>query len=241
MKKREIAVIIFTMMLVFTMVTNRGVAENESKLSILAEAMQEQSVQIDDWTLYAKKNVEKKTIEEMKLFTEQYRHYNWTYEQDEEKIKAIGVFDNKKEKKLEKLQLITTLKNEMEQTYILYEVKGVGVQSNWDEIEQDFKENAFDIFHENPTIFACINGTFDDMIEVSLNNNANKFLKQFKAHSVEKLQEENFLSVSAKTALWEDFIPTTNDEMNLQLALRTDGLGDSTTVVIGTPIITSEY
>jgi hypothetical protein len=243
MRKKEIAIVAFTtMFIVFTMVTNHiGAEGNEAKISRIAEVMLNQDVQIDKWSLYSKKIVDKKSIKDVKQFVDQHRQYNWAYEQDNEVSKAIGVYVNEKENVTEKLQLVTTLTNNQSQSYILYEVMGEGKQSNWNKVNEYFTKQSFDIFHENVATFACVEGLLDDKMKVSLYEKTIEVLKEFEASPVEKLQEPDFISVSGKTSLWEDFIPTNNDEMNIQIAMRTDGMGTNTTLVIGTPIITSEY
>jgi TATA-box binding len=242
LRKKGIAILVFTLFIGFTLVANHiGAEGNDSKISRIAEGMEKNGVHIDKWSLYAKKNVDKKTINDVKQMAAQYRQYNWSYEQDNEVFKAIGEFENKEKNITEKLQILTTLTNDLTESYILYEVQGEGTQSDWDKLNEYVSNQSFDIFHENVTIFACINGTTDDNINVSLIQKSKKFLNEFEASSVEQLVEKDFTSLSAKTPLWEDFIPTNNDEMNIQIAMRTDGMGDKTTVVIGTPIITSEY
>lgn len=242
MKVKQIAILAFSMFILFTLVANHiGAVEKESNISRIAEGMEKQGVQINEWTLYAKKNVEQKTIANVKQMAGQYRQYNWTFEKDEDVFKAIGIFKNKEKNMTEKLQILTTLTKDYSQSYILYEVKGMGNQSSWEGLEDDFSKKSFDIFQETVTTFACVNGLLDDKINLSLVEKSKQFLKEFKANPIEQLQEQDFLSVSGKTPLWEDFIPTNNNEMNIQIALRTDGMGDKTTVVIGTPIITSEY
>jgi TATA-box binding len=242
MRKKDIAILAFTMFILITLMANHiGAAEIESNISRIADGMEAQGVQVDEWSLYAKKNVDRKTINEVKQMAGQYRQFNWTFEEDGDVFKAIGYFENKKEKITEKLQILTTLTNDYSHAYILYGVKGVGVQSGWESADEYFGKRSFDIFQENVTTFACMSGSLDDKINLSLVQKSKQLLKEFKASPIENLQEQDFLSVSAKTPLWEDFIPTNNDEMNIQIALRTDGMGDKTTVVIGTPIITSEY
>jgi hypothetical protein len=242
MRKKEIAIVAFTMFIVFTLVANHiGAAENESKISRIAEGMEEQNVQIDKWSLYAKKSVDEKTISEVKHIADLHRQYNWTFEKDNDVFKAIGVFENKEKNVTEKLQILTTLTNDYSQSYILYEARGEGTQNDWNKVNEYFSEQAFDIFHEDVTTFACVIGSIDDKMKFSVYQKSDELLKEFKANPIEQLKEQDFLSVSAKTSVWEDFLPTKNGEMNIQIALRTDGMGDKTTVVIGTPIITSEY
>ncbi len=233
---------VLTLSIIFSMVANHiGAAENQPKLSTIAERMQNENIEISNWSLYSKKFVENKSIQELKQMTKQYRQYTWTFTQEDDVFKAIGVFQNKEKNIIEKLQFLATLTNNQEQSYILYEVIGVGTNRNWNEMDKFFKQRSFDIFHENPTIYACIEGILGDKMEGVLNKKMVELLTEFNAKPIEELAEQDFLSVSAKTTLWEDFIPTKKDRMNIQIALRSDGMGDKTTVVIGTPIITSEY
>ena len=66
-----------------------------------------------------------------------------------------------------------------------------------------------------------------------------RLLNLFKAREVEGVQEKNFSSISAHSTLFTQTI--TNEEINVQVGLRRDGLGSKTSFVIGTPIITFEY
>ena len=242
MKKREIAIVVLTIFILCSVIaTHIGAEGNESKIALIAEGMEKQNVQIDEWSLYSKKNVEKKSVSEVKQMTDHYRQYNWTYEKDKQVFKAMGVFKNKEKNVTENLQILTTLTNDYTQSYILYEVVGNGPQTNWNNVTDYFSKQAFDIFQENATIYACVFGTVDDMMKNSLIEMSKNVVTEFKAKPSEQLLEQDFLSVSARTPMWEDAIPIANGEMNIQIAMRTDGMGDKTTVVIGTPIITSEY
>ncbi|KKI89709.1 hypothetical protein WQ54_25515 [Bacillus sp. SA1-12] len=242
MRKKEIAAVIFTIFFVFTLVANHiGAEGNKSKISLMADSMDKQDILIDTWSLYAKKSVEKKSIKEVKQIADQHRQYKWVYKQDSEVFKAIGVFENKKKNITEKIQILTTLTNNHSTAYILYEVKGNAAQQDWDKVSEYFHEQSFDIFQENVTTFACLQGLIDDNMKVSLYEKSQELVNEFNADPVEQLQEKDFISISGKTPIWEDFIPTDNDKINIQIALRTDEMGDYTTVVIGTPIITSEY
>lgn len=242
MKKKEIAFVVCTIIMLFAMVANHiGAASNESKISRIADGLHKHNVEIDEWSLYAKKMVEKKSIEDVKLLTNEHRQYNWSFEQDDHMFKAVGTYVNEKDNVTEKLQFVTTLTNNHSLSYILYEVTGMGSPGNWDKVNNYFSEQSFNIFHDKVTTFTCVKGIVDDKMKVSLYEKINVILNEFDVRPVEKLQEQDFLSISGKTSLWEDFIPTKNGEMNIQTAIRTDGMGENTTLIIGTPIITSEY
>jgi hypothetical protein len=69
----------------------------------------------------------------------------------------------------------------------------------------------------------------------------NHLLTVFQAKEIESLAEKNFISTSANSALFMNTIKSRDKDINLQIGLRTNGLGSKTTLVIGTPIITIEY
>lgn len=71
---------------------------------------------------------------------------------------------------------------------------------------------------------------------------AEKWIKALGAKTVEALDEETFVSVSAYNPAWSPVLKTKENKMNVQVALRQEErLGGRTTVTIGTPIITTEY
>jgi hypothetical protein len=78
-------------------------------------------------------------------------------------------------------------------------------------------------------------------MESTLSSRINGLLAAFKADEIESIRENNFISVSAISPLFAETLKRNHDNMNLQLAVRSQGLGSDTTLVIGTPIITIEY
>ncbi|MFC0272491.1 YwmB family TATA-box binding protein [Metabacillus herbersteinensis] len=244
MKKRNntLVILIFTVFVLMTLFTNHsGAANNEATISTILTGMQNQNISVDEWSLYTKKTVDLNSIQEVKQLTEQYRQYKWRYEETDDVYKAIGIFKNEEKNVTEKLQLLSTLTNHHSQSYILYELKATGSRGNEKELHDYFKSQSFDIFHENTTIFTCVKGHLDDMMKDVLHGKSEDLLKEFNAVPIEQMKEQYFVSVSAKTSVWDESIPTVKGNMNIQIALRSAGLGDKTTVVVGTPIITSEY
>jgi hypothetical protein len=67
---------------------------------------------------------------------------------------------------------------------------------------------------------------------------ASDLMEIFDAKEIEALKEDNFMSVSANSPVFSDSIAR---GMNLQIGIRSEGLGAKTTIVVGTPIITIEY
>ncbi|USK33709.1 YwmB family TATA-box binding protein [Bacillus sp. F19] len=246
MKKVSLAIIIFLLFLTGAVVAQAiGSDKKEAELGTIVEGMEAQGIDVKKWSLFSKEMIsaENQSFKEiMKLLQTQFRHYKWSNESVDGKIhKVSGIFFNKKMGFTEKLQIQSTDTNGQKQSYILYELSGEGSGKNWIQLHEYAQTRSFDIFHENPTIFTCVNGQLDDKMSSVLQVKVNGLLKQFNAVPVEQLKEDSFISVSARTSDWDHLIPTDEGSMNIQIALRGAGLGNNTSVTVGTPIITSEY
>ncbi|MFY0761410.1 YwmB family TATA-box binding protein [Metabacillus dongyingensis] len=246
MKKISLAIIIFLLFLTGAVVAQAiGSDKKEAELGTIVEGMEAQGIDVKKWSLFSKEMIsdENQSFEELtKLLQTQFRHYKWSNESVDGKLhKASGIFFNKKMGFTEKLQIQSTDTNGQKQSYILYELSGEGSGKNWIQLHEYAQARSFDIFHENPSIFTCVNGQLDDKMSSVLQLKVNGLLKQFNAVPVEQLKEDSFISVSARTSDWDHLIPTDEGSMNIQIALRGAGLGSNTSVTVGTPIITSEY
>ncbi|KZZ83862.1 YwmB family TATA-box binding protein [Bacillus sp. SJS] len=218
-------------------------AIKKPEIAQLAAAFQDQGIEVKEWTIYSKKKISmpsEKFSENVKRFTQQHRLFKWSIERTSSGWKAAGTKVNKNLGATESLQIISTDTNSQSNSYILYQVHGRGESRNWANIHTHFKKQSFDIFHEYPTIFSCIEGSVDDKM-VGVLHLTDALLNEFNAVPLEKLKEKDFISVSAYTARWEQKIPAEQGSMNMQVAVRHGGLGENTTVVAGTPIITTEY
>ncbi|MFE7063695.1 YwmB family TATA-box binding protein [Sutcliffiella sp. NPDC057660] len=246
--------LIFVLVVCFTGVilgNERSRAQLPTEISTeileIAQVFQEKKINIKEWKLYGRNNVYK--IRDLVGFQKEVNglkkkmgHLNWTVEVEDDQWKAIGTHYNDSLKQEESLQLITTHTNSSKTSYLLYEVTGYGWEkTSAREILKDFHSNLTKISQENIEIFSCMTGDFSDKIEGGLQNTTNILLDAFSARVIEELNEDTFVSVSAYTELWNNVLPTQHGKMNLQIGLRKQGLGDKTTVIVGTPIITVEY
>ncbi|EEK97621.1 hypothetical protein bcere0013_51120 [Bacillus cereus BDRD-ST26] len=64
-------------------------------------------------------------------------------------------------------------------------------------------------------------------------------MKDLSARAIEQIEERAFASVSAYNKKWDDALSTNREKINVQIAIRSTDNKD--TIVVGTPIITSEY
>ncbi|MFD1735219.1 YwmB family TATA-box binding protein [Bacillus salitolerans] len=212
----------------------------------IVDELEGENVTISEWSLYTKEEVS--SVIDEKSFTEKVTElqsktsdFKWDFQHGPDRFKVVGtkVHDSAFQ---EKIILSTALTNNHYYTYLIYEAVGSGWKQNQSkEYFPVFTKTKADIFQDNPTNFSCVKGNFNDTIEGVLFDEAKGLLSKFDAELIEYLNEETFVSVTAYTEKWENVLPTMNGKMNVQIALRKLGLGDKTTFVVSTPIITSEY
>ncbi|WP_053073768.1 YwmB family TATA-box binding protein [Bacillus sp. LL01] len=228
---------------------SRAQLPNDISTEILeiAKVFQKEKINVQEWKLYGRMNVYK--IRDLVTFQKEINrlkqnmgHLSWNVMEEEDQWKAVGTYYNDLLKQEETLQLITTHTKTSPSSYLLYEVTGFGWQDDSaTEIINNFHSNVTSISQGDFEIFSCMIGDFSAKMEGGLQNTTNILLDSFSAQIVEEIQEDTFVSVSAYTEAWNNVLPTQQGKMNLQIGLRTQGMGDKTTVIVGTPIITVEY
>ncbi|MBU8881076.1 YwmB family TATA-box binding protein [Bacillus sp. FJAT-29790] len=221
------------------------VAKGELDLFTLASILQDEHILISEWSLHAREKMEGLQNEvEVEKFTEElksrYADWEWSIKASEKHLEAMAVSKDHTEK--ETIKILSTPTNGKIQTYLIYEVNGQA----WDpQSEQDISshlENRIsDIFRGNATIFSCIKGEFNDKMDKTVPIEMKQLLTAFQAKKIESLEEDNFISTSAHSAMFTSSVKTGGKDMNLQIGIRNQGLGTKTTLVVGTPIITVEY
>ncbi|MFD1359246.1 YwmB family TATA-box binding protein [Fictibacillus halophilus] len=239
-----------TAILLIIMVSS-GYAKDDqtNEVAHIIDVLKEKGAEPDKWTMYfngelgftSKGLGYLKQAEELKR---NYPEFSWAASEDEAgHYKMTGKFQHDELGLTEKVTIITYPQKQQTASYFIYAVEGlVNTNQNWKEIRRLLDDRIKDSVGGNPKIFSCVTGTYGDKMVVDLYSQANELVQAFSGVSVEELKEETFVSLSAYTEQWEQAIYTGHqNKMNLQVALRSEGLGSKTTVTIGTPIITSEY
>ncbi|WP_442596858.1 YwmB family TATA-box binding protein [Neobacillus sp. D3-1R] len=221
------------------------VASERNELLTIASVFEKEQVEVGEWAMHSREHLtslkNKEEVEQLQTkIMKEYPNWDWSIHQDNEKWKAIATHAAHNYK--ETIQIMATLTNEQIHTYIIYEVKG----TKWNKQTKDFfdkkwKSRTSNIFRGNPTNFSCMKADISDKMESSLTKTVNNWLTAFDAKEIESLQESSFVSISASSPLFAGVIQTKDEKMNVQLAIRSNGLGSNTTLVVGTPIITIEY
>ncbi|WP_071393307.1 YwmB family TATA-box binding protein [Bacillus tuaregi] len=241
---KKILYVVVALSAVGMILLNMASAKGKEELDLfkMAEVLEGEKIDINKWTLHARKSLENvQAQEKMKELSSEYSDMNWEISEDNEKwhAKAVMSEDNGIN---ETLQILSTGEGNQMQSYLIYEITGEGWQKETKEfIEQVIVEKLSDIFHGKAIIFSCIFSEFGDKMNKSLPSHVNELLRAFEANEIETLEEDSFISTTAYTKLFSESFKGQSEEMNLQLGVRNQGLGGKTTLVVGTPIITVEY
>jgi hypothetical protein len=221
--------------------------EKETDLAKIGSILQAEDILLNEWTFYAREHLEDmKSEQEVKDYAKKlqakFPDWEWSVKNTSQKWEMTAVSPTSKHHK-EMLQIMATHTKQPVNAYIVYSITGKA----WNKSAEDFfttsqfKTRLTDIFREKPTIFSCMKGTVGDKIDTALPSTAKHLLSVFNAKEIEALKEETFMSVSANSPMFTGSIDNQRDNMNLQIGIRSEGLGTKTTIVVGTPIITIEY
>lgn len=200
--------------------------------------MQNSDVRIENWSVTAREvsysiESEQEFIQQLKKLKKKFPVFTWNIKKDSAKLTAIGVYEENHIK--ESIILASTL-SERQESYVIYEIRGSKLETD---LELKLQNRKKGLFKETTTFFTCIEGNFSDNIDEVLTTQMNQWMQGFKAQEIESMKETDFISITAQSSLFQQTY--VSDYYNLQLAMRSDGLGSSTSFVIGTPIITFEY
>ncbi|MEH7505339.1 YwmB family TATA-box binding protein [Neobacillus drentensis] len=224
-----------------------SIFQKEVDLTKIGSILQAENILLDEWTFYAQEHLDSlKSEQEVKEYAKELQDklpdWEWSVKNTSQKWEVTAVSPTSKHHK-EMLQIMATHTKQPVNAYIVYSIHG----KEWNKSAEaffttrEFKTRLSDIFIGKPTIFSCMKGTVGDKIDTALPSTVKHLLSVFNATEIEALKEETFMSVSAKSPMFKDSIENQRDNMNLQIGIRSEGLGGKTTIVVGTPIITIEY
>jgi len=240
-KRKNLLFILGIISMIILSETKASMAKGALDLVTLASVLEDENIFINKWSIHAREKV--KAISDVEGYAKKlirdFPEWEWKINQDERHWEAVGILN--RETKTEMIKVSTPINNH-QNSYIIYEVKGQG----WNEevakkVSREMENIISSIFREKPTIFSCIQGEISDKMNTTLPNKMEKIIAAFQATEIESLKEDNFMSVSAHSERFNNSIETNRQEMNLQIGLRNQELGDKTTLVVGTPILTIEY
>lgn len=230
--------VLFSTIVVGLIIFNAANAKTEIDLFTIASILEKEKIDIHKWSLHAREQIE--TGQKEERFNELVRKYPdwaWTVNEESEKWEATGT-STKDPDITETLSLVSSDGF----TYLIYKVNGDDWDSEIKRVVQSFiYPNLNEIFHKKVTVFSCLFSELDGNMNESVSVFKPRLLQSFQAKEMEILKEKNFVSASLYSPLLTGSIQGETEQMNLQLGLRNQGMGEKTTLVVGTPIITIEY
>jgi hypothetical protein len=218
--------------------------ENQDLLQLVT-VLQGENIDINGWSLHAREKLPTKQLDDVQQHVQtlkkKFPDWTWKMSTDSDKWEATASTASSQGIQ-ESIQILSTLTNKNPQTYIIYEAQGENFTQETEQfIKEELDGTLSDIFRGNTTIFSCIKGEFNDKMNKTLPITVNRLLDLFQAKEIESINEKDFISTSAYSPLFADGLTSNENDLNLQLGIRTQGLGAKTTLVVGTPIITIEY
>lgn len=234
MKLKAILIVVLSVVLFLVGYREMKPISDEQKMENMIAAVEKNDAKVEKWSWLAR---ETKTISNIHTFQkllndvkDKANIQKWELEQSPDGYKATSY---KKFSSYEERVVVTWSKeNTKENTFIIFEVSG----AKWD---PKYIQKTNKIFSEKPIIYTCVQGVLNDKIEGVLQNKTNQVLKDLSARAIEQIEERAFVSVSAYNKKWDDALSTNREKINVQIAIRSTDNKD--TIVVGTPIITSEY
>ncbi|HIE8455559.1 TPA: YwmB family TATA-box binding protein [Bacillus cereus] len=234
MKLKAILIVALSVVLFLVGYREMKPISDEQKMESMIASLEKNDAKVEKWSWLAR---ETKTIFNIHTFQkllndvkEKANIQKWELEQSPDGYKATSY---KKFSSYEERVVVTWSKeNTKENTFIIFEVSG----AKWD---PKYIQKTNKIFSEKPIIYTCVQGVLNDKIEGVLQNKTNQVLKDLSARAIEQIEERAFVSVSAYNKKWDDALSTNREKINVQIAIRSTDNKD--TIVVGTPIITSEY
>ncbi|MFC9417740.1 YwmB family TATA-box binding protein [Bacillus mobilis] len=234
MKVKAILIVVISVVLFLVGYREMKPISDEQKMESMIATLEKNNAKVEKWSWLAR---ETKTISNIHTFQkllndvkDKANIQKWELEQSPDGYKATSY---KKFSSYEERVVVTWSKeNTKENTFIIFEVSG----AKWD---PKYIQKTNNIFSEKPIIYTCVQGVLNDKIEGVLQNKTNQVLKDFSARAIEQIEERAFVSVSAYNKKWDDALSTNREKINVQIAIRSTDNKD--TIVVGTPIITSEY
>ena len=137
---------------------------------------------------------------------------------------------------------IVGIKKSISESYIMVDILNNKVYKNIVDIYA-ILEDYLNKYSQDVEIYTCIAGEYGKKLQNDKYDDIlNKILYNMNAKVIEKVQEENFLSVSAYTKLLkENYLESFGNKINLNIGIRYSENDEKTLIYIATPIIKLDY
>ena len=157
------------------------------------------------------------------------------WNEDENQIYTQGKSNNSS------ISIVAIKKNKTE-SYLMVDILDNKVYKNIVDI-CDILEDSLNNYHCKSEIYTCIAGEYGKKLQNDKYDDIlDEILYNMNAEVIEKVQEENFLSVTAYSkVLKEDYLECFGKKINLNIGIRYSEDDEKTLIYIATPIIKLDY
>ena len=137
---------------------------------------------------------------------------------------------------------IVGIKKSKDESYLIVDILDNKVYKNIVDIYAILK-NSLSIYSDTVEIYTCIAGEYSKKLQIyKYDDILDKILYNMNAEVVDKVQEENFLSITAYSKiLKENYLECLGNKINLNIGIRYSENDDKTLIYIATPIIKLDY
>ncbi|MGY3718686.1 YwmB family TATA-box binding protein [Sutcliffiella cohnii] len=246
MKSIKMLLVLLMLLSFFTM-SEVNSQSNRNELLKLIEIAEKEKIDLKSWKIYTRKTVKDITNEEdidkvLENIKRKEKGFKWDVLHDENKEHHYIVVGYKQiESKDIEIQVKLTVfltGNNKYRIYHSYEIKGgIWNENTWEYINTNFKREI-----NRKNVFYTLTGTMKEENGLEFSKIGDHLVNKFSGTFVEGLIEEDFVSLSTYSELFNSNILMVNDKkINLQIGLRKNEKDNLIYVTIGTPIITLGY
>ncbi|MDQ0257214.1 hypothetical protein J2S74_004672 [Evansella vedderi] len=257
-KKWQLITVTLALLLSFTLLFEESKTRSENNdtqlpketLQIIEEELTGLDIRLNNYHIYGRNHQDgipsyDKVMDYLNYWKQTNDRVEWTFQETKGREKWIGTYNDPTSSYTEKMTVFITPSNNGKQysAYTIYEVSFLPIEKWHDSFSELFDSTSTLAHLNSDDVFLRVEGSVKGNDAANVDQWGNMIMDVFSADIVEGITEETFVSLSAHTDLWGQEIDSNGQKMNLQVALRAiqDGLGEETTVTIGTPLITTEY
>lgn len=162
---------------------------------------------------------------------------NWD---ESENDKEIQIYTQTKTD--EKVVSIIFIKKNDEESYIMVDILQNKVYKNIVDI-YTVLENTLEKYSSDLDVNTCISGEYEKKLQKGKYNDIlNEILYNMKAKEIDRIQDENFISMTAYTKeIKGNYLEYLGEKINLNIGIRYSEDEEKTMIYIATPIIKLDY
>ncbi|SHM61822.1 YwmB family TATA-box binding protein [Gracilibacillus kekensis] len=205
-----------------------------SELDDMIEIIDEQQLNLSNWQTTIK---ETQKINDISSFKKKLKGYQLNMVENDSNIKYQS--NTQERGGINETVLIVRTSSEKNTYKIIYTISSTDTTTEVLDIYKNRVDSITKVlFTENAQIFSCVEAWKSGIIDIVCFIEFVK--KSLDMTIIDEIKDSHFYSWTGFTPEWDESLIQDTEEFNIQIAVR-EGIGDRTTVTIGTPILINEY